>query len=178
MAPVSRLGRQIQELILCLDHLGATAALIGGLALAPYNVIRATSDIDLLADAGLADAIDRELRRLGYECQHRSADVANYVRGDERVDFLFANRPAAAALLASALPHQTPFGKLRVVGLEGLIAFKLQGFVNDPRRTQDLEDIRALLRANRDSVDLPAVRDYFRLFDQESLLDRVLTNLD
>jgi len=178
MAPVSRLGRQIQEIVLCLDHLGATTALIGGLALAPYNVIRATSDVDLLADAGLADAIDRELRRLGYECLHRSADVANYARGDERVDFLFAIRPAAAALLASALPHQTPFGELRVVGLEGLIAFKLQGFVNDPRRTQDLEDIRALLRANRNTVDLPAVREYFRLFDRESLLDHVLTNLD
>jgi hypothetical protein len=59
--------------------------LIGGLALAPYNVIRATSDVDLLADAALADAIDRELRKLGYQCLHRSSDVANYVRGDERV---------------------------------------------------------------------------------------------
>jgi hypothetical protein len=136
MAPISRLGRQIEEIILCLDRLGAATALIGGLALAPYNVIRATSDVDLLADAGLADAIDCELRKLGYQCLHRSADVANYVRGDERVDFLFAVRPAAAALLASAVPHQTPFGELRVVGLEGLIAFKLQGFVNDPRRSQ------------------------------------------
>ena len=157
MAPVSRLGRQIEEIILCLDRLGAATALIGGLALAPYDVIRATSDVDLLADARLADSIDCELRKLGYQCLHRSADVANYVRGDERVDFLFAVRPAAAALLASAVTHQTPFGELRVVGLEGLIAFKLQGFVNDPRRTQDLEDIRALLRANRDRADLSLV---------------------
>jgi hypothetical protein len=175
MAPVSRLGRQIQEIILCLDSLGAAAALIGGLALAPYNVIRATSDVDLLADAGLADAIDRELCKLGYHCLHRSADVANYIRGDERVDFLFANRPAAAALLASAVPHQTPFGELRVVGLEGLIAFKLQGFVNDPRRTQDLEDIRALLRANRDQADLSSIREYFRLSTGSHCLTRSST---
>ena len=137
MAPVSRLGRQIEEIILSLDRLGAATALIGGLALAPYNVVRATSDVDLLADARLADAIDSELRVLGYQCLYRNNDVANYIRGDERVDFLFATRPAAAALLASAEPHQTPFGELRVVGLEGLIAFKLQGFVNDPRRTQE-----------------------------------------
>ena len=77
MAPVSRLGRQIKEIILCLDRLGAATALIGGLALAPYNVIRATSDVDLLADAGLADAIDRELRKLGYQCLHRSADATS-----------------------------------------------------------------------------------------------------
>lgn len=178
MAPVSRLGRQIQEILICLERLGAASALIGGLALAPYDVIRATSDVDLLADAGLADAIDLELRKLGYRCLHRSADVANYVRGDERVDFLFAIRPAAVALLASAVPHETPFGELRVVGLAGLIAFKLQGFVNDPRRTQDLEDIRALLRANRDKADLPSIREYFRLFDREPLLDQILANLD
>ena len=177
MVPVSRLGRQIKEIILCMDSLGAATALIGGLALVPYNVIRATSDVDLLADAGLADAIDRELCKLGYQCLHRSADVANYVRGDERVDFLFAIRPAAAALLASAVSYQTPFGELRVVALEGLIAFKLQGFVNDPRRTQDLEDIRALLRANRDRADLVSIREYFRLFDREPLLDQILANL-
>lgn len=178
MAPVSRLGRQIEEIILSLDRLGAATALIGGLALAPYNVVRATSDVDLLADARLADAIDSELRVLGYQCLYRNNDVANYIRGDERVDFLFATRPAAAALLASAEPHQTPFGELRVVGLEGLIAFKLQGFVNDPRRTQDLEDIRALLRANRDRADLSSIREYFQLFDREPLLDQILADLD
>jgi hypothetical protein len=38
---------------------------------------------------------------------------------------------------------------LRVISAEGLIGFKLQALANDPRRTQDLEDIRALMRANR-----------------------------
>jgi hypothetical protein len=123
MAPVSRLGRQIQEVLRCLDDLGAASALIGGLALAPYRVIRATTDVDLLIDARLADSIDGAIRSLGYECLHRSADAANYVRGDERVDFLFASRPAAMELLAGAVSHQTPFGELRVVSLEGLIEF-------------------------------------------------------
>jgi hypothetical protein len=95
MAPGSRLDRQIREIILCLDRLGAATTLLGGLALA----------------------------------------------------------------LALA-----PY-------LEGLSAFKLRGFVNDPRRTRDLGHIRALLRANRDRVDLAAVREYFRLFDQVPLLD-------
>jgi hypothetical protein len=166
MAPVSRLGRQIQEVIRCLDNLGAASALIGGLALAPYRVIRATTDVDLLIDARLAESIDGAIRSLGYECLHRSADAANYVRGDERVDFLYASRPAAMDLLAGAVSHQTPFGELRVVSLEGL--------VNDPRRSQDLEDIRALLEANRATVDLNLVRHYFRLFDKEDLLDELL----
>jgi hypothetical protein len=78
-------------------------------------------------------------------------------------------------LLAGAVSHQTPFGELRVVSLEGLIAFKLQGLVNDPRRSQDLEDIRALLEANCGTVDLSLVRRYFRLFDKEELLDELLS---
>ena len=41
--------------------MGARYALIGGLALAPYDVIRATQDVDLLVDLENADAIEREL---------------------------------------------------------------------------------------------------------------------
>lgn len=113
----------------------------------------------MLADADRADDIDVELRKLGYQCLHRSADAGNYQRGDERVDLIYARRPVARRLLAAATPQATAFGNLKVIGAEGLIAFKLQGIVNDPRRTQDLEDIRALLRANRAMLDLDEVRE-------------------
>jgi len=148
MTVASRLGRQLVEVLAVLDRTGAPAALIGGLALAPHGLVRATQDVDLLTDAGNADAIDRELLALGYRCLHRSNDAANYLQGDERVDLLYASRPVARRLLGEAQARSTAFGSLRVIGLEGLIAFKLQGYVNDPHRTQDLEDIRALLRAN------------------------------
>ena len=177
MAPTSRLGRQIQEVLASLDGIGVACALIGGLALVPHKVIRATQDVDLLTDAEQADLVDGELQALGYRCIHRSSDAANYLRGDERVDFLYASRPVARRLLAEAQPRDTPFGTLRVVSLEGLIGFKLQGVVNDPRRTQDLEDIRALLQANKNSVNLAQVREYFRLFEREALLDDILATL-
>ena len=63
---------------------------------------------------------------------------------------------------------------MRVISAEGLIGFKLQGLVNDPRRTQDLEDIRALLRANRSTLNMDEVREYFRLFEREPLLAELL----
>ncbi len=84
------------------------------------------------------------------------------------MDFLFASRPVAQRLLAGASEKGTSFGTLRVISVEGLIAFKLQGLVNNPRRTQDLEDIKALLRANRETLNVAEVREYFRLFDRES----------
>jgi len=174
MAPTSRLGQQLRELLAALEQIDARSALIGGLALAPHNVIRATRDVDLLADADRSDAIDRGLAAIGYRCVHRSQDAATYLRNDERVDFLFASRPVARRLLEQATPRETAFGALRVVGVEGLIAFKLQGFVNNPRRTQDLEDIRSLIRANRTTVDENQLREYFRLFDRETMLDEFL----
>lgn len=137
-----------------------------------------SGDPYLLTDAGKAGEIDAELARLGYQCVRRSVDAGDYVRGDERVDFLYARRPIARRLLADAVELKTSLGDLRVVSAEGLIGFKLQALENDPRRTQDLEDIRALLRANRATLDMAQTREYFQLFQRESLLDELLREID
>ena len=174
MAAISRLGRQLTEVTAALERVGARYALIGGLALASYQVIRATQDVDLLTELEKADEIDAELLRLGYVCMHRNGDAGNYLRQDERVDLLYAHRPIARGLLERAAEISTTLGQLRVISTEGLIGFKLQGLVNDPRRKQDLEDIRALMRANRARLDMDEVRGYFALFDREALLDELL----
>jgi hypothetical protein len=177
LTSVSRLGRQIEEAVAAFDRIGARFALIGGLALAPHKVIRATQDVDFLTDGQMSNEIDAELTKLGYECLHRSVDAGNYQRIDERLDLLYATRPIARRVLEGARQVETSFGKIRVISAEGLIAFKLQGLVNNPRRTQDLEDIRALLRANRETLDMVEVREYFRLFNRESQLDELISEL-
>ena len=169
-----RLSRQIGEVVGALNDAAVGFALIGGLALASHKVVRATQDIDLLIDADDADRVDSLLKGLGYRCLYRSADAGNHLRGDERVDLLYASRPIARRFLSGATQRETTFGNLRVVSTEGLIAFKLQGLVNDPRRTQDLEDIRALLRANRDELNMDELREYFALFQREPLLDELI----
>jgi predicted nucleotidyltransferase len=174
MTAASRLGRQIEEISSALTTAGVRFALIGGLALAAHKVVRATRDVDLLAPASAAGDVDAVALKLGYQRLHGTADVANYLRGDERLDLLFASRPLALRLLSEARERATAFGALHVVSAEGLIGFKLQALTNDPRRTQDLEDIRALLRANRQTLDQAELREYFRLFDRESLLDELL----
>ena len=177
MGSRSRLANQIVQAVAALDEAGARFALIGGLALASHKVVRATQDVDLLVDAEKADAIEAKLLALGYRRLHRSPDAANYARDDERLDLLFASRPIAMRLLAGARRLRTSLGELTVVSAEGLVGFKLQAFVNDATRTQDLEDIRALLRANQASLDMDEVRSYFRLFDREALLDDILLEI-
>lgn len=178
MPSTSRLGRQIEEATAALHSIGAPFALIGGLALAPHKVVRATQDIDLLVDAIRADDVERLLIALGYRRLHRSDDAANYTRGDERLDMIYARRPIARRLLASAREIPTSFGIIPVVSAEGLIALKLQAITNDPTREQDLVDIRALVRVNRASLDTSELREYFALFDREALLDELLREAD
>ena len=134
---LSRLGKQLEEAIITLEGVGAKFALIG---------------------ADLANAVDRALKALGYKRLHRSADAANYLRDDERLGFVFAHRSTARHRLQAAPQLSTLFRTLRVVSAEGLIALTLQGWVNDSRRRQDLEDIRAWIRANRQT---PGTRDPF-----------------
>jgi hypothetical protein len=178
MQPMTRLVDQIKEALAAFASLRTQPALIGGLALAAHNVVRATQDVDFLADAADSERIDMLLRDLGYRCLYRSEDAANYLRGDEGMDFLFAHRPAAANLLGNAEVKETGLGRLRVVSAEGLIGFKLQAFVNNPKRTQDIEDIRSLLRVNKHSLNMMEVKGYFALFGREALLDEIIADLD
>lgn len=175
---MARLVDQIREALQAFTGLHTPPALIGGLALAAHNVVRATRDVDFLADAEDADRLHALLLGLGYQCIHRSQDAANYVRADEGLDLLYAHRPEARRLLAEAEERDTGMGQLRVISAEGLVGFKLQGFVNDASRLRDLDDIRALLGANRATLDMSEVRRYFVIFEREPLLDELLAEFD
>lgn len=175
---VTRLVDQIKEALAAFAGVKTPPALIGGLALAAHQVVRATQDVDFLADAADAGRLHDILIGLGYHCIHRSEDAANYLRGDEGLNLLYAHRPIARRLLAEAQVRDTGLGRLRVITAEGLIAFKLQGFVNDPARARDLDDIRGLLRANHGTLDMAEIREYFVLFDRENLFDELIAEID
>jgi len=46
--------------------------------------------------------------------------------------------------------------------------------VGTTRRTQDLEDIKALIAANRQALKMDEVPEYFQLFNREALLEEIL----
>ncbi|PKM16130.1 MAG: hypothetical protein CVV12_05110 [Gammaproteobacteria bacterium HGW-Gammaproteobacteria-2] len=171
---MSKLADQIKEALAAFGRLRTSPALIGGLALASHRVVRATRDVGFLVESQDADRLHEMLLALGYRCVHRSDDAANYVRDHEGFDVLYARRQEALRLLAEAPEHRTPFGRLRVVSAEGLIAFKLQALVNDPTRARDLDDIEALLKANVHTLDMSEVRRYFALFERVELLEKLL----
>jgi hypothetical protein len=168
------LAEQIREALSMFALTGAKPALIGGLAVVAHQVVRATQDVDFLLEAEAADMVHEALLQLGYDCLYRSLDAANYLRGTEGLDLLYAHRPLARLLLSQASERDTPMGRLRVVSVEGLMAFKLQGYVNDQTRTRDLDDMRALVQIHRASLDMVRLREYFALFNQQELLNELL----
>jgi hypothetical protein len=171
---MSDLAEQIREALAMFARNGTEPALIGGLAVVAHRVVRATKDVDFLVEIEAAQKIHESLLELGYVCLYRSGDAANYVRAMEGLDLLYAHRPLARRLLAQAATRETPMGRMRIISVEGLIGFKLQGFVNDAKRTRDLDDIRALLQIHRNSLDMNELREYFALFNRPELLDELL----
>ena len=171
---MANLSEQIREALSMFARNETKPALIGGLAVVAHQVVRATKDVDFLVEAEAADRIHDALLDLGYQCIYRSEDAANYVRVTEGLDLLYAHRPLARRLLAEASERDTPMGPMRIISVEGLIGFKLQGFVNDATRTRDLDDIRALFKIHRASLDMDELRAYFALFHKEELLHELL----
>jgi hypothetical protein len=157
-------------------------ALIGGFAMAALGVPRATGDLDFLVDGARADDVDRIMKRLGYQALHRSPDAANYASPSQalgHVDYLFARRPHARGMLARAKPRPSLRAQVtvKVVDAEDLIGLKVQSSINNPRRAAlDLHDIQQLLE-HHPELDLDRVREYFRIFEREDDLDRLLAGI-
>jgi predicted nucleotidyltransferase len=99
-----------------------------------------------------------------------------------QVDFLVARRKYSRAMLKRAREMSVLDGEVTVKALlpEDLIGLKLQAIVNDPinRYGVDVPDIQRLLKLHRSSMDMNLVREYFRLFEKEDLLDEWLEGLD
>ncbi len=162
---MSRLVQQLIALLEALRRHGIRHAAIGGLAVVAHGIVRATQDLDFLVEAGARAELDRVMLELGFRSIHASADALNYVSDDCRIDFLLARRGPTRELLERARTLRVFGHELAVVDVEGIIGLKLQALVNDPRRQQDLVDMRGLLAAHHGSIDLERLRGYFALSD-------------
>jgi hypothetical protein len=165
---------------------GVEVALSGGLALSTMGVFRFTKDIDFVVLEEWVEIVDRIMVELGYEKQGFSTEeIVSYISPLKvfgQVDFLVARRKYSRAMLKRAREMSVLDGAVTVKALlpEDLIGLKLQAIVNDPanRYGVDAPDIQQLLKLHGSSMDMDLVRDYFRLFEKEDLLDEWLKRFD
>jgi hypothetical protein len=155
-------------------------ALIGGFAMHVAGYTRATGDIDFLAAKEDMPKVKKIMLAYGYQPIHESEDVTNFsgtMAALGQVDFLHAHRKYARRMLETAKEADILNGKFRmkVLCVEDLIGLKVQSSSNDSTRYhQDMSDIEFLMKANSKNLDIPKIREYFRLFDREMELDKIL----
>ena len=176
----------LKNLLSRFSEAGVEVALSGGLALSTMGVFRFTKDIDFLVLEEWVEIVDRIMVELGYEKQGFSTqEIVSYISPLKvfgQVDFLVARRKYSRAMLNRAREMPVLDGEVTVKALlpEDLIGLKLQAIVNDPanRYGVDAPDIQQLLKLHGSSMDMNLVREYFRLFEKEDLLDEWLKRFD
>ena len=120
----------------------------------------------------------------GYELVNESEDILNFVdkmRELGKVDFLLAHRQYAKKMLERAEECDILDRKFRVKSVtpEDLIGLKVQASVNDPTRyNQDMADIETLLRICREQLNMDRISEYFKLFEKEDDLKKLLKKIE
>jgi hypothetical protein len=158
---VNRLERALRALSLNLSDLGASWALVGGLAVSARTAPRFTRDVDLavaVPDDRHAEELVHRLVQRGYavlalmeqEAARRLATVRLAPPGETVegvvVDLLFASSGIEREIAGAAEPLAILEGVVvPVAGLGHLLALKV--LAEDPRRPQDRTDIRSLVEA-------------------------------
>jgi hypothetical protein len=176
----------LTELLKRFSEDGVEVVLSGGLALSTMGVFRFTRDIDFVILEESGSAVDTIMERLGYEKQgFSSTEIWSYLSPLKvfgQVDFLIARRKYSRAMMKRAAVRPILDGelKLKVLMPEDLIGLKLQALANDPKNRSgvDIPDIKRLLELHRNNLDMNLVRDYFRVFDKEDLLNEWLDEID
>ena len=156
----------LRHVWLSLRSLNVPAAVIGGMALAAWKHVRATKDVDLLVgiDPENLDSVLRGLSAAGMRAK-RTPPVTSLgqlkivqllyeppeAMMDLQVDLLLADSAYHRLALERSVPTILPELDLEVsvLACEDLILHKLLA-----GRMIDLADAVALLRANRDGLDL------------------------
>ncbi len=160
--------------------------LSGGLALSTMGIFRFMNDIDFVVQEESKVGIHEIMAELGYEKQDFSTEeIVSYfspLRVFGQVDFLLARRRYTRAMMRRARKSPVFGGEFEVKTLlpEDLIGLKIQAIANDPRNRYviDAPDIQRILRLHMDKMDMDLVREYFRIFDKEALLDEWLGNIE
>ncbi len=156
-------------------------AIIGGFALQAVGMTsRVTQDIDMLVLINDKDKVKRIMLSQGFELRHESKDVMNFfgivpILG--RVDFIIAHRQYARDMLEKTFEKEILNGKfkIKVITIEDQIGFKVQSSTNDQERYErDMIDIKWLLKSNYPNLNIDLIREYFRIFNRESELDKIL----
>jgi predicted nucleotidyltransferase len=151
--------------------------LIGGYALAAYDVVRQTVDVDFL----IADNQEHDLHDLllhaGYVERQRTDAFARYSHAEPvlmDVDVMLVDRDTFSKMHAKSVRQRVGGVEMQVPCLAHLIALKLHALKNNPKRElKDLGDIAALLTENAGAVPRAEMQAICQQYGPEGVFTKV-----
>ena len=157
-----------------LEARGVRYAVIGAMAAAVHGVVRASLDADAVVALGVSEAraLLQPLVDAGFETTFRVGDADDPIAAllavtdsfGNRVDLLIGLRGMDPGVLDRTRPVALMGSLLQVVGREDFVAMK--AFAGGPL---DLADARAVLAADRASIDLELLRRLAQRFGRETV---------
>lgn len=172
-----------ETLIRRLNKSGIDFAFIGAIAVGMAGYRRFTEDIDFLVLSDDRKKVHKIMTDLDYKITKETEEFALYdsdVKIFGSVDFLFAHRKHTLNMLKRAKLRKFLDGALsaKVVNSEDIIGLKVQAIENNPERAEkDMLDIENIIKINKNTLDLNLIREYFRLFNRESELDKIMEKI-
>jgi hypothetical protein len=165
-----------------LEKAGIDFAFIGGIAVAAAGFPRFTEDIDILINSKDFEKTHTIMLRLDYKPFQTTEEFALYesaLKYFGNIDFMLAHRQYSINMLQRAKYKDFYGGKLKVkvIDPEDVIGLKLQAFVNNPKRNQDLVDIENVIKINKTTLDMGRIKEYFSIFNKDALLDEILRRI-
>ena len=157
-------ARVVTLVVDSLSEAGHPCAVIGGVSMAAYGMIRTTLDLDLVTVDAAREHLVKYLESEGPETLHASSGYSNHLHLDPdlgRVDVVYVSGTTSLQMFADLRSIDGPGGlRLPVLRPEHLAAMKVYAIRIDPsRKFRELEDIRYLL--NLPGVNREEIRRYF-----------------
>jgi len=162
----------LADLARCLDALGIRWFLFGGQAAIIYGSTRVTEDIDVTIELGACTPrrLVSAVLRKGFAL--RAGTTPALVERDRvlpivhtassiPVDIVFAGPGLEESFLARRQEHQREGTRIPVASPEDLIVMKILA-----GRPRDVDDIRAVLRATKSTLDVAHIRETLALLEQ------------
>lgn len=176
----SKLRRALFAGVEALESVGLDYAIVGGLAVSAWATPRATQDVDLYADLpdAVRPALARALRERHFDVPAMDLELEQFgvfrSRSADRVflDIFPSVGPLGEAILRRRRAATIAGRTLWITAPEDLAVLKA---FSD--RQRDFDDLVALLRLARDTLDLAYVEGWARTLDASIGTDEVSTRL-
>jgi predicted nucleotidyltransferase len=153
----------IQEVVARTREAGVPFLVIGGYAVLAHGYVRMTDDLDLIAQRGQREFLERMFVSMGMSVNNDATTFLQFdpkSDGDMKVDLMFVSEEVFVQLAAVAIESEVEGVRVKVVGLPHLIALKCHALQNSKslRRLKDMDDLIQLILINQLDLNEPELR--------------------